>query len=876
MSSESYKQGLITPDRQVTVTWDLTEEIYTEPIYHHRRRGGELFPLATENVIKLKSNCWVLQPVNDLNVQHESEDAHQYTMRLSDFVAADVLSEAAFQRLYTELADIGADADVDDTGDYFITKRIAAGASWDNEILDIESRPLLPTSLYPMDRIARGPRSGFHPTDQGYIVKFILPGAPLQTPDWFAAIAFGGTIIGTTTAPHTGYGRFYLALSGDGRARLHEWIDDAWQEVNQWRFSRPPDVANSACVLRILPHAPNFIEFSFFTGGGGFSPLATPNEQAFAAARDAVGESGSSDVYVHMVEDRSTIGNGSAAYYPVTGAGNIAIDMRRDLRARFQVSRLQYPASGILVDRPFQLLENLSIDHVIRVVPIGFTTNIFLTAITGLEGRAEEHHTGGGGTSLVDADEELDFNGGTHTVHGQQPPASGKARARITLSNFELAGQRWHTPVLTAYEVARNGEKTTVIHGEKVGGTLRGVQIEGAGVQMEHERATLVIDDVSNELEFLRTRSGRSVLIETTYDPADLSKKSALFRGYVGRATATRMGKVGQEYPSPEWRRYQVECAGMWERLEGGFFEQLISFADDTTSPSGPSSTQKQPWKVTDAIRYICMLAGVPESQLDIFDDPLRLFPGPNQDDEVLTPNMSTTYREFIETLATLYFGAFFVADPSAGANGMFRLVRPPLGTETPLWDFTLDPPVGNALPHLSASYGANRSPVLLGDNAPPLNTYIIKPEANIIRVIGKPEPAKNGLETHQQILPPFNPISGPLDEIDKLPYLRPTLYKDPTLPDQNSVDWVARRLYQFVARGRKFTQFCAELVLVEPDDPLMTVRKRRPLRIGDMITIGGAEKWMVHSVTPSWHQSGMMTAMYECQLFREETTFAG
>lgn len=56
MSSESYKQGLITPDRQVTVTWDLTEEIYTEPIYHHRRRGGELFPLATENVIKLKSN----------------------------------------------------------------------------------------------------------------------------------------------------------------------------------------------------------------------------------------------------------------------------------------------------------------------------------------------------------------------------------------------------------------------------------------------------------------------------------------------------------------------------------------------------------------------------------------------------------------------------------------------------------------------------------------------------------------------------------------------------------------------------------------------------------------------------------------------------
>jgi hypothetical protein len=99
-------------------------------------------------------------------------------------------------------------------------------------------------------------------------------------------------------------------------------------------------------------------------------------------------------------------------------------------------------------------------------------------------------------------------------------------------------------------------------------------------------------------------------------------------------------------------------------------------------------------------------------------------------------------------------------------------------------------------------------------------------------------------------------------------------------LPDQSSVDYVTRKLFQKVCRGIVRVQFVAECPLLNAaalEPAVFTSKLRRPLRPFDQIWIdrgAGNERFVVESCNIIFEKAQVMLCHIEAQLYRPELVF--
>jgi hypothetical protein len=881
-SAAAFLQGALTGGRETTVSWDIAEDVLAEPVFAMRRQGKEISPSALSGVTRLASGVWVLAPTTTRASLFETSAAQTDLVRLADVSAASVIAEVPMNRRLDELTGISASGSVAATSDYFFEKRVPAGVSWQSTVSGGPAQVTLSDSQYPMDRVLVS--SAIHAAQTSYLVTFLVPGSRSAAHSWIGTFYFGGPLVGDATAPHKGFGLFALSVA-NGLLRLSEWIDGAWSVVNEFRFTAQGDGPNTALAIRIIPHFPRFIEFSAVTSPFEDGLIGTLAASAVLALKGASHDPSGRSVFVHQVTNRGKQAVwGGGDFMPITGQGPVALDMRRDLRCRVQISRLQFPASGTLTDRAFAAPPDVGSARILRLVPMGYdwapTDGPAVTSVSGTLQNAS-------GSALTPANETYTLGGTTYSVTGWNPPGDGlnKCRAALTFTNSESSGARWHTPAFVAYEVRRNGVIQAHAPGSFTGGKVQSISISGAGYHPERETATVVIEDPSNQLATLRTRGRIGVRISTSFPAAGSvpAGSCVLFEGYSGRITAKLNGKAGREYPSPEWREYTGELMGKWDRLADRFFATRQFFDNDSSSPSGRTGKRGLPWRVTDAIKVILNAEGFSDSQLDIFSDDIRLFPRSDQDAEgVLTVSPGTSIPEFLTRIARDYLNAALVWCPNAGSAGMWRLLRPPIGTEAPLWSFVTtqyQAPGPRKLPHLSASYGTNTTPIL--DPPGELRTYPIPPEFNVLVCSGGAPPGKTErvartFTNQKSWNGPTHAASADASSLDYLGRRLEAYYVDVTVADQATLDFLGRRAFNLAGRGEKWSAFLAELVLIDAhaaEPSIYAAGKRRPLRAGDTINVNG-ERWILHDVVINYRKSFGMTGVYTAQLFRPETIF--
>lgn len=879
-------KGGLTNNRALHVTWDKAQNSIVEPASFQRRMSKtSIFPSSQTNLIQLASGIRVLKPENDLSILHESATAHQYIIRLADWEHSPVCVEKPRQRVLTELLDITPGADVATSGDWFIHRAIEAGGTWDRPLTPVEPGPPNGPWNYPLDPIAITPTTGIHESNQGYLIRILIPNSLGHTPDVIFSFRFGGEIHGL------GYGKFEAFLTGDGHITLYEKVGASWETRGNWQFTPYREMAASLITLRIIPHWPRFIEFRAFAGqgiDGGIQNLSDSSlEQNLIQSADHT----MLDSRAFEAKRPAAVANiGDTAFLrPITGPGRIMVSVRRDLRLAFQVAKIAYRATGTLTDRPFVIAAGVEASKVVRLRVIGYEP-VGAAAITG----SVETSAGG---ALIAQNETFTLNGSSTTYSGWQPlGGSNKLRAVITLTNSQSAGSRWQTPSFEGYEVQRHVTQGTYSTGEKTGGGVQTLFITGPSYRPDHESAALVIEDPKNELSSVRNRR-TPVRIETTYDPLDQTKRACLFDGWTERVTAALLGKHGRTFPRETHHRLDCDLTGQWERLSNNrFTHQFINLADQSSHPLGRGGNAKIAWKVTDAIWWLLYSSGFAATQLDIPDDPIR-FPiskNDSSEDTLLirpgTANIGLIAAEF----ARFYLNQYLIWDGGAGATGqgMWRLKRPPTASSSPIWTFTLDEVPAGKLAHLSASYGSRISPVLDADGAE-FRTVTEKPEANLVQVIGRTQVLPTGgrhIFWNQMInfrswFAPGRESLGNPDHIDWLGDVMPVQIIDDTLPTQAAVDFVCRRIFEASCFGRVFHTFAAELVLanVSASETFHAAPyTHRPLLPGDCVNLvkmdGSTTKCVLHSASymiderKEYNQLGH----YEIEEFEPNRTIGG
>jgi hypothetical protein len=869
MRTEQVQTTHLTRGRETTISFDYTETILTQPWYIHRRRGEQMEPSATSGVIRLSSGAWILRPLND-PLTGDTTVENQYAMRLTDFYASGIVKEITRGRRLSELTGVSPHADVATTGDYYFIKRIGAGATWSNAIVVGDPKPTLPTALYPLDRLAFG--NPLHDADTGYLLKLIIPGNQLAIPDYFFGFSWGGILT------EAGYGKWYLALSGDGHAKLFERVEGAWVEKADWRWVPPAQVPGGALILRILPHLPRFLELTALSPGIVPNLLHTQTEDLLAAIRAGRRDPGSRSTYLHEITDRPD-GNLTPEqfYYPISGNGHVTVDVRRDVRMEWAISRLAYGSSGTIQDRGFNLPYGVTDEHVVRAEVNAWVTYVNGTQVVSVTPTIKEAD----GTALVADTESFTFNGVARTLSGWNPPGGlNQLRCDFLLENTgETTNNKWHTPVFLGYHILRNGHTQTHSPTLRVGfGKCQEVSITGPGFRADEESASLRIEDLSNDLAILRVRGGVGIQISVT--PASGDIPIIAFEGYTGRVTASQRGKSGKTFPSPNWHSLDIECAGKWDRLQGLFFSQQFDFQDSITSPEGRETGLREPWRVTSALRYILMMCGFPDSQILITDEPMRLFANPATAPETnLMPNPSVNVSDWIGNLASSYLNAAVYFDANALTTGAWRLKKAPVSTDTPVWNFVTTRPTAGRITHIDAAYAANTSPILSR-----LDRIPIRPEFNVIVVRGVAKAKPGGaVETLQAVRvnkksfnSPLHPATADPNSADYIGRMVGMELHDTTLDTQEAVNFACNRRYNLAGRGRALRSFISAYTLIPAatlEPGVYTFRLKRPLLPLDLITID-TDRYVVRSCNPHWEKSGIMRQMLEAEKIEEDLVY--
>lgn len=834
MSIESW----VTPNRHSRLLLDTPVPALDRPSWSVRRYAAQMHRARTEAATTARvslqpGDAWTLAPVNGNSSGFLTSEWSEDVVPDSDVELGANWSSIDSYVSPASLTGMGAGVNLIGSGSPVFTKRVPAGGDWNSSLLaDVAAlpQPTLASAVVPMDRVLVGKVT--YPANCGWLLKFTLAETG-NLPDTLATFYFGGNNV-TKPANRTG-GQFCLTLLGSGAAELREYNGSEWltRHTFPWRLQAAGGNVSHHFIV-IWPYSRDTIAFrlvdmdAYLGGAGGFTVgsliASLVGHLAGNRLRDA-----------SFYRNRASL-TGYAGVSAITGPGTIRLDVRRDLRAFFQVTRLRPPTNGTLTDLPFRI-----------PFPVPAGTGLAVTARTF---RPTDTNVT---VQLYDAENDTALvNTGNNTFNSLAGVQAYYARFTLTADD-----DREQTPVLYAYEVDVAGSTQDRAPTSSYGGNIRSVSVTGADLTPEQDTASVVIEDPTNALTVLRTRGRIPASIGVYADNGSLT--SILFQGEVARATALKRGITGNVYPSANWRQYDISLVGVWARLAEFLNLDLQYFHEDPNAPVQPDGSAT-PYKITDIIRILLNKAGFPNNTLDIPDLNIRLWPTDqaSSGDLILQPTVSVA--EMVVRLAQDYLGMVLLWDPNAGTRGMWRLLYQPVAPYNVLGAFLGKPAVSGRLAVHPNSYATGYAPVI-GES---YRSFIRAPEANFVMVVGLEPIIPSQLQATM-----YNPLSfdftGATADASSPDYLGrfvPVIHVDPLLTTPEAAAWVCRRIYDRVAHAEKWVEWHAPLMLVTDGTDAYQARPR-PLRVYDIVTVYG-ETVLVRSVNADYTSDGVQVANYE------------
>lgn len=850
----------ITPGRSTQITFDLDETVLSEPDMTVVRRGADVARLSVEriadpsNYAGLKfysSGCWALRPVQE-DITNISQYAEGYVHILgpgeftllqyqtaTGIIAILNSTVPQWARAVT-LGGFGYTGSIADSGDAFmipqwpasVTSHDPADVSANSALLTSDNPQVpLPNADIPVDRVAISNDS--YPADQAWFLRWNAPGSSTTHSRYVFAFTFG---------------QYTVVIEGDGKAQLWENCKDAdgdyhWAQRGAWNYARKAQVYNVEHTLAIYPH----------TSHRGDNLIAFGNNQLDAAAViSTVDRSDSRDVsadtFVYRASEaiRGTDQDESPGH--ATKAGKIAFDIARDLRLKFQVSKLAFATSGTLIDNPANVGGGLTTANtnavsvtMDAVIPPGCT----LTA------------------TVKDAQTNAAFVPGTDS----QP-----------FCTFSFTGDGTQTPVLFGYKMEQAAMTADISPGSFTA-LASDYSLTGYSGDPSQVSASATVKDIGNAYPRLRSRGGLSCKIvindpslgtESHPELADVT----VFRGYATRPRSIRRGvDTGTGFPASDWREYSLSMVGMWARLaERVTGPVMMAYGSDPAAMPDPVTGVLPPWKVTDAIVDLIRKAGFPDSQIAIPSLSYRLWPAQTGKVDDYQVGPGTNYADQIARMVKSYLGCYLDYNEHIGSDGawtlLFGAVPGDGGAFTPVYNFVSDFPDGT-LPHVAGSYPANTTFI---SGRP--DFVVVPPEFNMVKV--STDTALTGVNTrianvafcsnYSSYAVPGASVAPDPSNPDYIGRCRPLIVLDPSLGGDTaadtwkSVSWTCRRLFDAECHAQVTMHYTAPFVFFMDAD----LGKYRPLRFQDPISIDSDPTWVVRSVRPSHTVDSMQMASYE------------
>lgn len=834
-----------TPNRRTVARFNIPQNVLRQPPWHFRRTAHELAaggiraagvsggvdppsPLPTsENVVFLPGGAWALSgKTTDLLF----EDFADAMVGSADMDLAPGVGTVKLFRNLSDLANLAANAGLIVSGAEAFLKRVAAGDLWDAAILAADAAaflaPVIVGGMFPMDRVAAG-LVNYDP-NVGFTMVFAPPGG-FWGSDAFLRFYFGGN---TDVAPREATGGvFSLTLKGDGEALLEEQDsadpdNPAWRERMRFPWTSSDRAPETVHSIQIRPYGYDRIAFltraagkTASSGGVYKSPIPIsfiqPGSRGHAVYQDKQGDTG----HEHLRR--------------MTGSGSVRVDIARNYRQPWGLSRIKHPDGGTLVDEPFSVPASFPAG-----TPLRLHVDAFLLPNTGCSG------------ALFDADTLLplaaDADGNFLTNAGQT--------TYFPIFTFTTL-DRFTTPVLFGYTL--DAQPTYLFTSPTVvtGGKLRSVTTTGPDLLPDHETAGLVISDLGDALSILRTRDRicSDVLVTDAGTGAIVSR---LFSGITVDAPATYRGKPGHLFPN--WRDYRhVRMLGPWALLAEKVPLGQMSFYLDETVPRDADGNQKTlPWPVSRIIRFLLNACGYPDSQISIpvYYDPIRLWNSPSlsTDTYLVQPGGTNTYTRVLQSLCHDYLGAVLCWDPNSGPIGpdgvcmgswhVLPNPQPPYPAEIATF-VALRSGAAHKSGTAPGTYGAGVTYIDEGSFEP----WVRAPEVNRVYVCGVGQPGEDG--------EPKTQVNAELLNFASYDWAYPTITADPASPEylgrpvsveiydsglygQPSVDFYCRRVYDRAATAQKWVRWTAPLLFVAPGGEGLVYS--RPLRVNDIVRVAG------------------------------------
>lgn len=758
------------------------------------------------------------------------------------------------------------------------------------------NQPDTSDSTYVMDRIIESKDQ--YQWQSEFVFCIDVVGVRQNNPDAIATFYFPGPA--SQIKGSIGRGEYALKLYGTGKAKLFERITTGspytWVERSRFQWATPGMVCGHHHLIKINS-TKSIVE------GGGAGGAITFNIGQWAQepktmmefigyAKSAIMANSATDHNQLCVYKVPRYNSDAVASNPCA----IRVDVRRDLRGvEVGVYVPQFRASGTFQDDPFKV-------NVCAVGGPGFT----------LQWYADIPSVGIGGTGatvdlkLYDASTGSEVAGAT-VVNANTKTYNNPARydsTTKTLLGDELyvvatltsSDNRALSPTVKSYKVYRDaytastGTTAYEFVTDSSGGNtaitkaVTGIQITGAERDISHEMAIIKGADLTGSYSTLKLRSGIPVNIYTEYDPLDATKKLYLFDGYVtptdtapipgGKTLSSGPNKV---LPAANAYTLDLHCVGKWKRLKELTFaviSQLWLAGDGQT------------WKVTDLVSAILLWAGFSSSQINIPDDPLKLY-GQGGDSFFGFEPMANAL-DVIQRLLFEYLGWFLVWDRNVGTSGQWialKQVRGPNYTNVAAFVTGAPPQVDGSkrIAHNVNSYPlantlsdgktyTSTAPTIF-INKGTLKKKVIPPEGNLLYVSTVSAGGSNGVSEHLTICRPnyksynFDPAHPTADpnHRDYLGRCVPIYYIVPSL-GALGIDAPAAlaRLWR-----RIFDVACHAVDVWDAQVPIVPITneyetgKKRILRHYDPVTIDG-EQFIVRNFNPMYEKDSVQMAMIQ------------
>ncbi|HLK16469.1 MAG TPA: hypothetical protein VKT78_16805, partial [Fimbriimonadaceae bacterium] len=497
-----------TPNRRTHVRLNPPDTVLVEPIVAHERSAFDMLRGADsqeQNAWLMPETGWRLEPLQR-RASSLSELAALSAAILgpADLTVASGFLQAPAFRQEADLTGLTYGAGVSTSGDLFYQKQVGAGQSWGDPSFVLAAdqasypSPTAGAENAPMDRVAVG-TAGAGP-DQEWFLRFTVPGGRMQAPDHVLTFYFTGPAC-------QGLGQWAIAFGGDGYADVFErTLAGTWAEIDRVVWCPAHQVGRVPHLVHVAPQPlvnnpklSGVILFEF--------TLAREPARAAAAPGHFVPQAAESKQALISI--------------PLTGLNPqpapIRLDIRRDIRTQFQLSKAMLPTIGSLTDDRFS----------VSFYPTAAEPYILSWSAAVPAGCSVAGH-------LIDAatNVELTVTGSV----GGFPMYAPAYPARAYYVRFDLTGTGWASPTLVGYRLQRDAVAAdsrateTALEAETTG-----LAIVGADEDPSHESATLRVEDRFAAIPALRANGEYTLQVETEYDPADATKRAVLHRGAVVR-----------------------------------------------------------------------------------------------------------------------------------------------------------------------------------------------------------------------------------------------------------------------------------------------------------------------------------------------------